>query len=326
MKISIAMATYNGAKYIKEQLESFVKQTKLPDELVITDDCSNDKTIDIVKEFANSAPFKVYLFKNDKKLGYTGNFNAALSRTNGDSVFLSDQDDVWFPEKIEFIYNLSINQPDKLALMNDVLLTDEFLNPTKLTKLGQINSAGLPMKSYVMGCASAVRRELLEMCLPIPEGFKGHDNWLIEFADRLGGKFVSEKVLQFYRRHGQNTSAFIANRTTKISRMSLLSDNIKYLFKNKMSKDEQYEAAIAQLNLYATSLVSLIDKAPIKYKQALIDFSNNIKSQISVIELRRNINKQNLFKRLVLIRKLYKQGGYNYTSGIKAILLDISGL
>lgn len=75
-------------------------QTRLPDELIITDDCSTDNIEEIVKEFAETAPFTVVFHRNEKNLGYCGNFNAALMKTIGDLVFLSDQDDVWFPEKL----------------------------------------------------------------------------------------------------------------------------------------------------------------------------------------------------------------------------------
>ena len=99
LRISIAMSTYNGGKYLQEQLDSFLAQTSLPDELVITDDCSTDNTLEIIQAFAAMAPFEVRWEQNEKNLGYTGNFNQALMKTTGDLVFLSDQDDVWFPEK-----------------------------------------------------------------------------------------------------------------------------------------------------------------------------------------------------------------------------------
>lgn len=149
MKISIAMASYNGEKYIKGQLDSFLAQTRLPDELIITDDCSTDRTEVIVREFEEVAPFKVIFHRNEKNLGYCGNFNAALMKTTGDIVFLSDQDDVWFPEKIETMVGLAEKNPDMLVLMNDTELTDGDLNSVGLTKLGQIKSAGRDRKSVV---------------------------------------------------------------------------------------------------------------------------------------------------------------------------------
>ena len=119
MKISIAMATYNGARYLRAQLQSFVDQTRQPDELIIKDDCSTDGTETIVREFGKTAPFKVEFHRNQQNLGYCGNFNAALMRATGDLVFLSDQDDVWFPEKIEHMIGVAERHPEALVVMND---------------------------------------------------------------------------------------------------------------------------------------------------------------------------------------------------------------
>jgi len=220
------MATYNGAQYLQEQLQSFVDQTRQPDELIITDDCSTDRTESIVREFAKTAPFIVDFYRNEKNLGYCGNFNAALMKTTGDLVFLSDQDDVWFPEKIEKIMDVAELAPYALVVMNDAALTDGGLNEVGLTKIGQIRSAGFNMSNFVMGCCSAVRRELLDICLPIPVGYKAHDSWILGFAENLNAKVVDETTLQYYRRHESNESQFIANRTIKVSRSQVFLRNL----------------------------------------------------------------------------------------------------
>jgi len=160
MKISIAMATYNGARYLKAQLQSFIDQTRQPDELIITDDCSTDEIETIVRDFAQTAPFKVLFSRNEQNLGYCGNFNAALMKTTGGLVFLSDQDDVWFPEKIEHMIGVAERHPEALVMMNDAALTDEALNEVGLTKMGQIRSAGISMDGFVMGCCCGIQREL----------------------------------------------------------------------------------------------------------------------------------------------------------------------
>jgi glycosyltransferase involved in cell wall biosynthesis len=100
MKTSIALATYNGEKYVEEQLDSYLTQTVLPDELIVSDDCSTDATQQMLGAFAKKAPFRVVLLCNIENVGYGQNFSRALSQTTGDLVFLSDKDDVWFPEKI----------------------------------------------------------------------------------------------------------------------------------------------------------------------------------------------------------------------------------
>src|SRR3989339_673267 len=100
MNISIAMCTYNGEKYIEQQLNSFLTQTILPNELVICDDCSKDKTIEILQEFSKKAKFPVRIYLNEKNLGSTKNFEKAIGLSKGDIIFCSDQDDVWHNQKI----------------------------------------------------------------------------------------------------------------------------------------------------------------------------------------------------------------------------------
>ena len=101
--ISVAMCTYNGEKYIQEQLESIIYQSVPPDEIVICDDCSNDATLEIVKDILNSYDGIVQLVSNKHNLGYRKNFEKAISLCHGDIIFLSDQDDVWSSNKIEII-------------------------------------------------------------------------------------------------------------------------------------------------------------------------------------------------------------------------------
>ena len=169
MKISIAMATYNGVKNIEAQLQSFITQTHLPDELVVADDASTDSTVAQLEAFAKYAPFPVIIVRNRKNLGYAGNFNVALDKTMGDIVFLSDQDDVWYPT-VNSVHMLAHakQKPDYLIYMNDAELTDGNLNSVNLTKYGQIKSSGLPDESFVMGCCCAIRRELLDFFVTNP--------------------------------------------------------------------------------------------------------------------------------------------------------------
>jgi glycosyltransferase involved in cell wall biosynthesis len=101
MKVSIAMCTYNGARYLQEQLDSLASQTYLPFELIVCDDRSTDKTMEIVSRFSETAPFPVHLTQNRENLGSTQNFSRAIISCSGDLIALCDQDDVWNPDKIK---------------------------------------------------------------------------------------------------------------------------------------------------------------------------------------------------------------------------------
>jgi len=323
VKIAIAMATYNGAQYIQEQLQSFVDQTRQPDELIITDDCSTDQTEAIVREFAKIAPFTVEFQRNEKNLGYCGNFNAALMKTTGALVFLSDQDDVWFPEKIEHMIGVAERNPDALVVMNDAALTDGGLNEVGLTKAGQIRSAGFTMDSFVMGCCCAVRRELLDFCLPIPAGVKGHDNWLVQFADGLNAKVVDPVVLQYYRRHESNESQFIANRTTKVTRTQMRWQSIKNLLKHTTS--DQIRTQLEQSILFADGVANAKLCAPALYSSRLDLLERRYRELISVTEQRLTIVNKNFLPRSISVFRMLLSGGYSKANGYRSAIRDVLG-
>lgn len=321
MKISIAMATYNGEKYIQEQLDSFMEQTRLPDELIITDDCSSDRTEEIVSGFASKAPFEVQFHRNEKNLGFTGNFNEALMRTTGELVFLSDQDDVWFPKKIETMVSLAEKKPDMLVLMNDTELTDGDLNSIGLTKLWQIKSAGLSQKSYVMGCCCAVRRELLDLCMPIPEGFRGHDNWLVDFADGLSAKMIDGTVLQYYRRHESNESHFIANRTVPIGRLDAFKEKVSKVVDERSG--EAVEMQIAQRRTFIDGVFRALEQSPPSRIDQISMMLERSQTSLDYLIKRADIRRRSLFPRMVCVFVFFIKGGYG--GRVKSIARDLLG-
>ncbi len=323
MEISIAMATYNGAQYLKEQLQSFVDQTRQPDELIVTDDCSTDQTAAIVREFAKTAPFTVEFHRNEKNLGYCGNFNAALMKTTGDLVFLSDQDDVWFPEKIEHMIDVAGRNPQALVVMNDAALTDGELNEVGLTKVGQIRSAGFTLESFVMGCCCCVRRELLDFCMPIPEGIKAHDNWIVAFADALNGKVVDGRVLQYYRRHESNESQFIANRTTRVTRHHAFFHSVKNLFEGDVRQREKDQ--ISQQRLMIEGIRRVQAAAPDNYQFGLQHMLETAEARANNLRLRAALREKWLLPRVAATLGLLLRGEYRNTSGLKAVLRDLVG-
>jgi glycosyltransferase involved in cell wall biosynthesis len=215
MRISIAMATFNGGRFLGEQLRSFLDQTLLPDQLVIIDDNSQDDTVRIARDFSQNAPFPVIVEANPRQLGVSGNFNRALSLCDGDLVLLSDQDDVWFPEKIATMADMAARGTNTACWMVDALLADGDLVPTGTRKTQQIRAAGLPDQAMVMGCCAAFNRELLELLLPIPESEPAHDTWLVQVADLLSLVERSDIPMQYYRRHGRNVSQTPVNRIDK---------------------------------------------------------------------------------------------------------------
>ena len=126
LKISVAITTYNGEKYLLEQLESIKNQIRTPDEVVIIDDASTDDTTQMIKSFIEENELDSWKFiENKENLGFIKNYRKALLETDGDVIFLCDQDDVWFEDKVESISSVMAQNPQILALNTAFLIIDE---------------------------------------------------------------------------------------------------------------------------------------------------------------------------------------------------------
>lgn len=211
------MATYNGANFLREQLDSFAEQKRLPDELVVCDDKSTDETVAILKRFAETAPFPVRVYFNDQNLGYILNFEKALSLARGDLIFLSDQDDVWFAHKLKVFEEQWRSSPSTLLFVCDQQLCDESLN-LGVKKSENLSRIGCLPSSIQTGCCTAFRRELLTAVLPMPRYGIPHDNWIHSIAAALDRREYIDEVLQLSRRHATNTSAAVISNPMGVQR------------------------------------------------------------------------------------------------------------
>ena len=231
-KISVAMATYNGEKYIKEQIETILKNLNDNDELVISDDGSSDMTVEIIKSFNDK---RIKLIDGPKK-GLKQNFNNAIKNTSGDIIFLSDQDDVWMENKVDKIVEC-FESNDYILIQHDAIVVDENDNVLfesfaahRKVKTGIIKNL---IKNSYHGCCIAFRKELKNEILPIPDNIYLHDEWIGLVAE-LNGKtyFLNEKLIK-YRRHSENNSSFKHLPFFKMfnNRLNYLTALIKYKIK-----------------------------------------------------------------------------------------------
>jgi glycosyltransferase involved in cell wall biosynthesis len=236
-KISIAMATYNGGLFIQELLNSLSTQTQLPSELVICDDMSADDTIDIVEEFAKTAPFPVRSFRNERRLGYGPNFMKAASLCNSEVIAFCDQDDIWLPHKLKRLSDV-FSTDQCIAVYHDLTIVDKenkIISPFVASpKPDKINPWSL-----IPGLALAFRSEFLNYGLweesvnhKRPNERMAHDQWICFMAISLGRMVHLADSLVRYRQHGKNTfGAFYAERKSAVSRsmqyMRLASDNFR---------------------------------------------------------------------------------------------------
>ena len=156
MKVSVALCTSNGQAYLQDQLESYLNQTRTPDELIVCDDVSTDDTIAILQEFARSAPFPVQIYRNEKQLGYIKNFETAVVLCDGDIIFFSDQDDVWDPQKIELMASALERSPNVGVAFCDAEIVNSDLQPTGRTLWETFRFNKRLQKSLMQGRAREV--------------------------------------------------------------------------------------------------------------------------------------------------------------------------
>lgn len=215
--LSVALCTYNGAAFLPTQWESICQQTRLPDEVVVSDDASTDNTLNLLADLANNAPFRVRIESNPIQVGYNKNFEKALSLCTGNLIFLCDQDDLWFPEKISTLADFMTSHPTTQMAFCNAQLADEALNPKPDFFWNKVRfdqaarqrwHSGKAMDvlldgNRVMGCASVVRREWLTTALPIPTQVPGYiyDGWLALNAAAVEGIEYIDQALQLYRTH-----------------------------------------------------------------------------------------------------------------------------
>ena len=215
-KISIALCTYNGAKFLEEQLASFSRQTRLPDELIVCDDRSSDATVEIIEEFARAARFPVTIHVNETNLGSTTNFERALSLCTGDLIFLADQDDVWFPNKLER-FAAEFERSEKIGMVfSDAALVGENLEPLghnlwdvsftpeerRKAQSGRMLEV-LLKRNVVTGATMAFRASLRKVFSPIPVDIPNtiHDAWIaLMISTNAEISFIEENFI-LYRQH-----------------------------------------------------------------------------------------------------------------------------
>ncbi|MGI8996089.1 MAG: glycosyltransferase family 2 protein [Pyrinomonadaceae bacterium] len=230
MKLSVAMCTYNGARYLQEQLASLAAQTRLPDELVVCDDCSSDGTVVILEEFKAQAPFPVRLYLNEQNLRVLRNFAKAISLCEGDVIALCDQDDVWLPEKLSRFEAEFARAPEVGLVFSDLEVVGEELQPLGFTswqsgwvQFGQEEQqlfkqgkalAVLLTRNVITGAGAAFRREFVDLVLPFPEVSKTflHDYWLGLMIATVARLSPIPEPLVKYRVHADQQASLLLPR------------------------------------------------------------------------------------------------------------------
>ncbi|CAN5603324.1 hypothetical protein BH20ACI4_BH20ACI4_33310 [soil metagenome] len=333
-KISIALCTYNGAHFLNDQLESFLAQTRLPDELVICDDCSDDETVSIIKIFSKIAPFPVRFYVNEKNLGSTKNFERAISLCSGDIIFLSDQDDVWKLNKIELIAGEFFKSKSVGIIFSDAELVDENLVSLKKNvwdfsfpagERAAVKQDGLfkliLRKNIVTGATMAFRKNFRIFFSPIPTNLPNmmHDGWIALIISAVSDVVFIDKPLIKYRQHSKQQLGIDSKfnlKEEKIHRQDYYRNSLlnlqKELQKLSLLKNTLNDYSHFQQKVDNLMINSLID-----------DCYGEVEEIVCHYQTRMNLSPSRL-KRIFQIYKEISTGRYHrFSKGLKSAAKDI---
>ena len=271
-KVDVLLATYNGEKYLKEQIDSILNQTYQNINLIKSDDNSNDSTRKILEEYKKiDNRIKTYL--QDKNLGYIKNFEFLLTKVESNYYMLSDQDDVWLPEKIEKSMK-TLKEKNADLVFGDLEVVDEKLN-TIYPSFGDFMLLNRKINKYidsykvnylyncVTGCTILSKKEFIKDILPIPNDSKyvPHDYWMalmISLKGRLA--YMPEKYIK-YRQHGNNQIGTdkISHKFKKLDQVRELFINVKLgIFGTYVANNEKFPKELQELNLKALEYFKML--------------------------------------------------------------------
>lgn len=241
MKISVIIATYNGEKYIEEQLSSIAKQTLQVNEVMIIDDCSTDSTVELVSRFIqkNFLTNNWCVKKNKKNVGWKENFFKGFNEVKGDIIFYCDQDDIWFPNKVCEMVQILVNNSNISCLAcryrsinsnGDIInaTVDKKSNETK--KIMQIKPYSKNFFSVPSGCTIAFKRNMLSL-IDMLDYRCGPDRVICRTAILMGKMYDYDSTLMYHRFHSNNASNSIQD-VECLSGSSSLDERVQYVDEN----------------------------------------------------------------------------------------------
>ncbi len=323
MKVSVALCTYNGQAYLQDQLESYLNQTRTPDEVVVCDDVSTDETITILQEFARSAPFPVRIYRNNEQLGYIKNFERAVLLCEGDIIFFSDQDDVWYPQKIELMATALEKSPNVGAAFCDAEIVNNDLQPTGRTLWQMFRFKKRLQKRVVKGRAREVliqmdlfwgltvafRSRYRNMLIPFYPG-TGHDTWTAMLVTFLSDISIIQKPLVKYRQHSRNMTGVRGKPFSTVLTTTIVKQRHNTRLKSYTHRAKQFEAMKERL-------LQIGDVPDLDGKVRLLE------EKIAHLIRRANMPQTRLFRAPQLLRELITLRYHRYSRGGRDLIKDL---
>lgn len=312
-KISVALCTYNGISFLKEQIESIISQTRPIDELVVCDDRSNDGTVDLIKTLTQNASFQTIIEVNQQNLGSTKNFEKAISICSHDIVFFSDQDDRWQLDKVEKMVDYLAKNPNQEAVFSNADIMDQQSNSTQQTLWDSIgfdknqqekwlsgNAYQILYQGFVVtGATLAIRKAAVLKLMPFPSIHKNliHDGWIamaLCFQNKIG--FINENLIS-YRIHA-------------LQQVGIGKKQRFITFKDRLSRPrEEKLKPIVEKYQYFEALYALLSNKNIASKQQLA-YLENIKNHFQI----RATLPPARTNRIMPILKEWQLGRYQFSS------------
>ena len=328
-KFSVAMCTYNGARFVAEQLDSIAAQTRPADELVVCDDGSTDATVACIQKFARNAPFPVRLFENETNVGSTKNFERAIELCDGDFIAVADQDDVWLPEKLMVLEQTLASASTGLAF-TDGDVVDESLRPLgqrvwQTLRFGEEEQrlfceghafAVLLGHNVVTGAAMALKAEFRKLILPFPNDLNHdgipvlHDWWTALVIAAVGEvSFVPESLFK-YRQHSSQQMGVVSERN-----------------EHTESSATSFRASMRRTNTFATEIHyvrTILDRlSSVRGLTVRANVLQDLEARLTHLETRAAMPEERRSRRIApVLRELLARRYHLYSNGLASAAKD----
>ncbi|WP_430452793.1 glycosyltransferase [Rhodopirellula europaea] len=332
VRISVAMATYNGERFLTEQLNSLALQKHLPHELVACDDGSTDDTVSILQEFSRRAPFPVHIHQNKVNLGYSDNFLKAARACDGEWVAFCDQDDVWLENKLQMAAQATQKHTNLNLILQNALITDSRLNsrgrlfPNKLRR--GIYQANRQYGFWVWpGFLKTMRADNFSLFQSTDrprsyfpgDSVQTHDKWTCMVANAVGGIAVQDQPVALYRRHDEalTGSYSIQSPRARLEKAKLVGSS-HYAFLSSVALE------------YSCLLEGYRFTAKDRYQESTISQSALGFQKIAKIQDSRSrlYRESSYLKRLRYFGEIARHGGYIgkafHSMGLKSMAKDLA--
>jgi glycosyltransferase involved in cell wall biosynthesis len=316
------MATYNGARFVIEQLASIVNQSIPPNEIIVSDDASDDRTPDLIRAFMRTSKVKIRFIENEERLGYSRNFMSAITHASGDVIFLSDQDDIWRNDKIEVMLDAFENS-EFLLLTHDISVIDnDAANILVNSYFSDLMKNSLPLDSNVKGCSLAFKRQLIsKFGWPTDENWT-YDKWICLMASTFGWRSFVHETLISYRLHNTNASGWRPKERSDLEKF------IRHLsvpiFGSRSEMNVLVGSCVdpAVIHDFRIQISKHTSLSPDRAKAAMVAIDRKIR----VLNFQQsNVYKNSAPLRVICTIKLFLRGAYKSSGDLSGLLADIFG-